>query len=103
MAQAAEQIRHDIEETRTRMGETIDALRDKADVGARAQASATHAKAVAGETVKIVLGDARSEVKHLADTGMHMAAGADRRDAVLGLSVALGVAGAASYLFGSRK
>jgi len=46
----AEELQHEIEQTRQRLGETVDELAAKADVKARARAKAAEAKARARDT-----------------------------------------------------
>jgi ElaB/YqjD/DUF883 family membrane-anchored ribosome-binding protein len=51
MDKTKEQIRHEIEETRLRMGDTVDALLYRADVAGRTKESLNHSREKALETL----------------------------------------------------
>jgi ElaB/YqjD/DUF883 family membrane-anchored ribosome-binding protein len=60
MGKDASEIRHEIEQTRQRLGETVDALQYKADVRARVRDAVTERV----ETVRGTISDAADGIKH---------------------------------------
>ena len=64
MGQEPGQIREEIEQTRDRMGETVDALSDKANVGKRVKQSVADKR----DQVKESVGDKRDRLKEQMQT-----------------------------------
>ena len=100
MGKDASEIRREIEETRSRLGDTVEALAYKTDVPARAKDAATEKL----ETVRGTVGDVAGSVKDAASGAKDAAGGAAGalKDTVSGaLGAAKGAAGAVKGAVGN--
>lgn len=76
-SRSPDEIRADIEETREELGETLDALAQKADVRSQAKARVEDAKQTAAERRDDLLGKARAATPESFDAGAAAAAAKD--------------------------